>query len=321
MLEQKTAEFNRCLFQAEMGRGVDEEDTFSTPDFSPLLCQQVLPTRAASGEEPHPRETQIKKHSDVPTQCSAVEPEVTQSLSSLEIIKPNTDAPAQARRGSRGHTIMIEREIHDAPSKEIQASEWRHATKSIPRPESHTEVRLRKTPNKESTEVLCSESIMSENVCLTVDSVSSESDSEDKPQSRAEVSPSSSTEDKEETTIGQQVRTTRPGLRMNEHPWKQLTLAAYPRPEGSRSNFGAVERILKNYETATKNMNQQREISLSPSLSVREKSDRELDMLDMDSTPLFIRETLPRSPNTHKILGLKDIQLSGQDQDDYYWDT
>uniref|UniRef100_A0A3B5MQK7 SOGA 1/2-like coiled-coil domain-containing protein n=1 Tax=Xiphophorus couchianus TaxID=32473 RepID=A0A3B5MQK7_9TELE len=62
---------------------------------------------------------------------------------------------------------------------------------------------------------------------------------------------------------------------MNEHPWKPLTLAAYPRPEGSRSNYGAVERILKNYESAARA--QQNEMVSNPT---------ELDMLDMDPLPL-----------------------------------
>lgn len=328
-LEQKTAEFNRCLFQAEMGRGVEEQDTFSPPHLSPVLCQQVLLTSAASGEELLPRETQFKQHSEVPTRCFGVESKITQSLSISDITKQSPEAPAQTRCGSSSQPIKIEREIHDSPLKEVHV-----ATKATQRSEGHSEVRLspsRKTPIKVTAEALCSERFMSENMSLTVDSSSSESDCEEKPQSRARVSQLPSAENKQKPTGGQKVQpkhvsapsdSCRPGLRMmNEHPWKQLTLAAYPRPEGSRSNYGAVERILKNYETATKNMNQQRETASSPNLSVREKSDRELDMLDMDSTPLFIRETLPHSPSTHKILELKEIQLTGQDQDDYNWET
>uniref|UniRef100_A0A3B4BA46 Uncharacterized protein n=1 Tax=Periophthalmus magnuspinnatus TaxID=409849 RepID=A0A3B4BA46_9GOBI len=149
-LEQKTAEFNRCLFQAEMGRGVEEQDTFSPPDLTPALCQQ---SRTTASSEPSAENKQR------PTEGQQVQPK-------------HVSAPSDCYR---------------------------------------------------------------------------------------------------------------PGLRMmNEHPWKPLTLAAYPRPEGSRSNYGAVERILKNYETAAKSMNQ-KETGSSPNLSVREKSERELDMLDMDS--------------------------------------
>ncbi|TRY53711.1 hypothetical protein DNTS_020262 [Danionella cerebrum] len=35
---------------------------------------------------------------------------------------------------------------------------------------------------------------------------------------------------------------------LEENPWKPSTLAAYPRPVESRSNYGAVERILRSYE-------------------------------------------------------------------------
>lgn len=322
-LEQKTAEFNRCLFQAEMGRGVEEQDTFSPPDLSPVLCQQVLLTSAASGEELLPRETQFKQHSEVPSHCFGVEAKITQSHSISDVTKQTPEPPAQTRYSPRGPPIKMEREIHDPPFKEVHAADaCDHAAKTSQSPVSHSEVRLspsRKTPIKATTEVLYSERSMSENISLTVDSSSSESECEEKPQSRAGLSQSPFAEKKHKVTGGQQVQpkhvsasdSCRPGLRiMNEHPWKQLTLAAYPRPEGSRSNFGAVERILKNYETAAKN--QQRGTASSPNLSMREKSDSELDVQDMDSTPLFIRETLPHSPSTHKILELKEIQLNVQ---------
>ncbi|KAJ0000173.1 hypothetical protein NQD34_012015 [Periophthalmus magnuspinnatus] len=321
-LEQKTAEFNRCLFQAEMGRGVEEQDTFSPPDLTPALCQQVLLTSAGSGEEPLPRETQLKQHySEVPNCCFGFEPNITQSLSISDITGPG---PAQSRCGSSGQPVRIERETHDLQSKEIQTAQREHTTKPGQKPECHSEVKLspsRKTQIKVTTETHCSERFMSENVQLSVDSSSSESDHEEGPQSRTTASSEPSAENKQRPTEGQQVQPKhvsapsdcyRPGLRMmNEHPWKPLTLAAYPRPEGSRSNYGAVERILKNYETAAKSMNQ-KETGSSPNLSVREKSERELDMLDMDSvpTPLFIRETLPHSPSTHKVLELKEIQMT-----------
>ncbi|KAJ0065880.1 hypothetical protein NL108_000117 [Boleophthalmus pectinirostris] len=326
-LEQKTAEFNRCLFQAEMGRGVEEQDTFLPPDLTPVLCQQVLLTSTASGEELLPRETQLKQHySEVSNHCFGVEPNITHSFFFSDITMHSPEAPAQSRYGSRGQPVRIEQETHDLLSKELQAAQQEHTTKPAQMPECYSEVKLspsRKTQIKATTEAHCSERLMSENVQLSVDSSSSESDHEEEPQPRSAVSPQPSAENKLRPTGGQQVQPKhvsvlsdccRPGLRMmNEHPWKPLTLAAYPRPEGSRSNYGAVERILKNYETAAKSMNQI-ETGSGPNLSVREKGERELDMLDTDSvpTPLFIRETLPRSPSTHKVLELKEIQVNLQ---------
>uniref|UniRef100_A0A8C2X3F1 SOGA 1/2-like coiled-coil domain-containing protein n=1 Tax=Cyclopterus lumpus TaxID=8103 RepID=A0A8C2X3F1_CYCLU len=63
------------------------------------------------------------------------------------------------------------------------------------------------------------------------------------------------TQPRHASALPSQSDSSRPGPRMmmmNDHPWKALTLAAYPRPEGSRSNYGAVERILKNYESAAR---------------------------------------------------------------------
>ncbi|XP_072316081.1 uncharacterized protein [Eucyclogobius newberryi] len=332
-LEQKTAEFNRCLFQAEMGRGVEEQDTFSPPDLTSLLCQQLLLPSTASGEELLPRETHLKQHySKVPTHCFVVEPNITQSLSSSDISKQSPEAAAQSKCGSRGQTISKMQETHDLLSKEIYAAQQEYTTKPAQRPE----VKLspsRKIQIKATTDGHCGERFMSENMRLSVGTSSSDSDPEEEPRSRTAVSKQPSAENKQKPTGGQQLQPKhvpalsdccRPGLRMmNEHPWKPLTLAAYPRPEGSRSNYGAVERILKNYETAAKNMNQQKETVSNSNLTEREKSEPELDMLDMDSVPtsLFIRETLPHSPSTHKILDLKEIQLTVQDQDDYSWDT
>ncbi|KAI1885568.1 hypothetical protein AGOR_G00205140 [Albula goreensis] len=37
---------------------------------------------------------------------------------------------------------------------------------------------------------------------------------------------------------------------LKDQPWKPTTLAAYPRPADSRSNYGAVEKILKSFESS-----------------------------------------------------------------------
>lgn len=300
MLEQKTAEFNRCLFQAEMGRGVEEQDA-SPPHLPPMLCQQVLSPRAASGYGP------VEK--DIPHS----EPRITKTFS---------EAPAQMICSSVGQPAKIELEVNDPATKEIQE----HVTNISGSSGSRSDVRLNPSPkiNVKATGVLCSERCTSEKTSLTVDTSSSESDCEETLPSRARPS----AENKHRPTAGRHVSTSsdnsRPALRTtNEHPWKQLTLAAYPRPEGSRSNYGAVERILKNYENAAKKQSHQRETASSPNLSMRDTSDTSspsLSMressdteLDTDPTPLFIRETLPHWPSAHKILQLKEMQLTAQE--------
>uniref|UniRef100_A0A668AVR4 SOGA 1/2-like coiled-coil domain-containing protein n=1 Tax=Myripristis murdjan TaxID=586833 RepID=A0A668AVR4_9TELE len=152
VLEKKTAEFNRTLFQAEMGRGVEEQDNFTT--VSPVFCKPVCPTTSVSDEVTPPREANF--------------------------------------------------DVRPHPS--------------------------RKTHHRAATE---------------------------------------------------------PGPRvMNDHPWKPLTLAAYPRPEGSRSNYGAVERILKSYESAAwaqENQNQQNEMPSSPSRSPKQE-ERVIELKESSNT-------------------------------------
>uniref|UniRef100_A0A668AH38 Uncharacterized protein n=1 Tax=Myripristis murdjan TaxID=586833 RepID=A0A668AH38_9TELE len=179
VLEKKTAEFNRTLFQAEMGRGVEEQDNFTT--VSPVFCKPVCPTTSVSDEVTPPREANF----DVRPQCA----EVTSGIVSAH------------------PEVTLSPSILDPPTKSKLMTQPGHQTQ--PRHPSVT---------------------------------SSQSD------------------------------TPRPGPRvMNDHPWKPLTLAAYPRPEGSRSNYGAVERILKSYESAAwaqENQNQQNEMPsiLSPKI-------------------------------------------------------
>lgn len=336
MLEKKTAEFNRCLFQAEMGRGAKEQDTFSPTDPSPAVCQQMLLATVASGEGVLPRDVQLKQQcSDVSTCIIGVDPEITHSFSASDITKQSLEAQAQTMCGSRGQEIRMEPESHDPPSEQIHATLWEQTTKPSQRPECHSEVKhspSRKTQIKATTEVLSSERFMYANMDPNVEASSSktERDRGEKPQPiRTSVSlqqPSAENKQQPTTQPGQQVQpkhvsaqldSSRQGLRiMNDHPWKPLTLAAYPRPEGSRSNYGAVERILKNYETAAKNLNRQKEPASSPNLSVGQESDKYMDMLDMDSVPipLFIRETLPSHPtqmqrSSHKVLELQELTV------------
>uniref|UniRef100_A0A3B4UG59 SOGA 1/2-like coiled-coil domain-containing protein n=1 Tax=Seriola dumerili TaxID=41447 RepID=A0A3B4UG59_SERDU len=176
MLEQKTAEFNRTLFQAEMGRGVEEQDSFTATDASSLAKPQ--PARVGVSLQQPPAENK------------------------------------QRQMTQPGHQAQP-RHVSVPPS---QSDSSRHGPRM-----------------------------------------------------------------------------------MNDHPWKPLTLAAYPRPEGSRSNYGAVERILKNYESAARaqqSQSQQSETTSSPHLSVRQEENiTELDMLDMD--PLPLPPTLRHTQTSH----------------------
>ncbi|XP_017565822.1 protein SOGA3a isoform X1 [Pygocentrus nattereri] len=65
---------------------------------------------------------------------------------------------------------------------------------------------------------------------------------------------------------------------LDENPWKPMTLAAYPRPVESRSNYGAVERILKSYENMGRS---QQDTYLQSSPGKEEDLIELLDMLEI----------------------------------------
>ncbi|XP_032373784.1 uncharacterized protein LOC116690736 isoform X2 [Etheostoma spectabile] len=358
MLEQKTAEFNRTLFQAEMGHGVEEPGSFILTDAGSVGCQPVFPPSCASDEILPPRETTFQPNcTDVTTSVMGVHPEVT--LSTFQNTKLQ---PRRMRCGAGGQEVKMKQEILSDHSSEPQPQ-----IINFQSPAHHPEVKhkvptasspSRKTQRRGATEDLFSESVLPANTQPgpNVDSYSSKNENPHGARSqsaRAGVSlqqPSAENKQRPMTQPGHQATlrhasvlpsqsdSSRPGLRMmNDHPWKALTLAAYPRPEGSRSNYGAVERILKNYESAARaqqNQSQPNEMASSPLVSVRQEENvTELDMLDMDPLPL---PPAPRHTQTshtsqthtahtelssHCAMGVKEIHLTVQGQEDFQWNT
>nr|XP_046255731.1 protein SOGA3a isoform X2 [Scatophagus argus] len=348
MLEQKTAEFNRTLFQAEMGRGVEQQDSFPVTDACSVGCQPVFTAISASDEVLPPRETTFLSHcTDVTTCIMSVHPEVTLSVSTSDSTIHEVHA-RQMRCGPDGQEVRMSlsceqpqsglRESTTITSWSPVQSEVKHKVRTASSPS-------RKTQHRAATEALYSEPVLPVNthVGQNVDSSSSknENPSGAKPhQAKVGVSlQQSSAENKQRqmTQSGHQGQprhvsvspshsdSSRHGPRMmNDHPWKPLTLAAYPRPEGSRSNYGAVERILKNYENAARaqqNQSQQDKVSSSPNVSVRqEETVTELNMLDVDSLPLLPTFTQTEL-NSQSSMSVKEIHRTVQGQEDYRWDT
>ncbi|XP_018540087.1 uncharacterized protein KIAA0408 isoform X2 [Lates calcarifer] len=357
-LEQKTAEFNRTLFQAEMGRGVEEQDSFTVTDASSLGCQPVL---TKSDEVLYPRETKFQPHcTDITTGAMAVHPEVTLSVSTSDCTIQSPDVqPRQMRCSLEGQEVRMKQEILSDLSPEQPQVGLREAITITPQsPAHHSEVKhkfrtasspSRKTPNRAATEALFSEPVLPANSQPGQNVEGSSSKNENphgaKPQparvgvslqpspaeskQRQMTQPGHQAQPKHVSTPPSQSDSSRHGPRMmNDHPWKPLTLAAYPRPEGSRSNYGAVERILKNYESAARaqqSQNQQSETASSPNLSVRqEETVTDLDMLDMDPLPLppTLRHTqishtsqihtTHAQLSSHTAMGVKEMQLTVQ---------
>lgn len=349
MLEQKTAEFNRTLFQAEMGRGVEEQDSFTVTDAIPAGCQSLFSATCGSNEVLPPMETIYQPHNtDITTSVMSVHREGSLSL-------PTSDSTL--------HEVLPRRKIcgpdhHDVrrslSSEQTQIGLWETTTTTSQSVTHHSEVKhkfrtasspSRKTQHRAATEAPFSEAVLPENTLQGQNVGGSSTKNENfngaKPQlAKVGVSvqqPPAENKQRQMTQaqprhasgLPSQSDTSRPGPRMmNDHPWKPLTLAAYPRPEGSRSNYGALERILKNYESAARaqqNQSQQDEMSSSPNISVRQEEPvTELDMLDMDPLPLppSQRHTETHAQlSSHSVMGVKEIHLTVQGQEDYRWNT
>nr|XP_020452251.1 uncharacterized protein KIAA0408 homolog isoform X2 [Monopterus albus] len=349
MLEQKTAEFNRALFQAERGHGVEEQSSVTIT----VGCQPVH--TASDGILPS-RETKFQPHcADVTTSDVVMHPELSTSH----------NPENQSRRmtcGPEGQEVRMNQEIpfERLPEQPLVRLREANATSSQG-PTHHFEVGhivqattspSIKTQERAATEALISEPLFPPNTQpgQNVDGSSAKNETEPQPARMGVSLHQLSAENKQRqmTEPGHQAQPrhvsvpplqpdfSRPGPRMmNDHPWKPLTLAAYPRPEGSRSNYGAVERILKNYESAARaqqNQSQQNETTPSPKLNVRQEDNvTELSMLDMDPLPLptalrhkqmsHTSHSTHAQLSSHNAMGGKGIQLIVQGQEDYRWNT
>ncbi|XP_058602078.1 protein SOGA3a isoform X2 [Onychostoma macrolepis] len=95
---------------------------------------------------------------------------------------------------------------------------------------------------------------------------------------------------------------------LDENPWKPSTLAAYPRPMESRSNYGAVERILKNYEDLERSQEQHQQSQPSP--GKKEDLVDLLEMLDMQHEPRS-SQRLTHTPH-HQVIAHKETHVTVQ---------
>ncbi|XP_007549347.1 uncharacterized protein LOC103136326 isoform X1 [Poecilia formosa] len=306
MLERKTAEFNRTLFQAEMGRGVDIQETRFE------ACQPVFGTSS---------HILPPKDATSPSMCSDVSTDITDSYSK---VSPSPSISTSTKQNTELEPVQMRSASKETPSV-LSLEEPHPGLKEAPKPsQSEVKHKLRKTGSfsrksqHRATHEPPSSTITQPDESVESSNSNRENPHETKPQpARASVSPLQPSAESKKRHVAQprqrsdsplQLDSSRPVLRiMNEHPWKPLTLAAYPRPEGSRSNYGAVERILKNYESAARA--QQNEMVSNPT---------ELDMLDM--TPLPLSPTLRHmhtSPTTQVSLhSVNETQLKVQEDEE-----
>ncbi|KAM9723813.1 uncharacterized protein KIAA0408-like isoform 1-T1 [Menidia menidia] len=290
MLEKKTAEFNRTLFQAEMGRGADVQDGFPGTDTGSVASPPVC---SSSDDILPPKETFQPIYMDLTTSIMDAPPKVSPILFTSDSTTQNPEwQQRQTRCTDEVRDVRIKRESHSAHSE---------ATRTPQSPAHNSEVsckaRTESSPSSKSKHRAATEALFSEHF---LPANSQPGQSVDNPNAqernthgakhqsaRTSMSHQQLSAESKQRQVPQprQGDSTRSAPRMmNEHPWKPLTLAAYPRPEGSRSNYGAVERILKNYETAA--LAQQNESQQNDMGSRRDESFTDLDLLDMDPLPL-----------------------------------
>uniref|UniRef100_A0A3P9PAY3 MTCL family member 3a n=1 Tax=Poecilia reticulata TaxID=8081 RepID=A0A3P9PAY3_POERE len=306
MLERKTAEFNRTLFQAEMGRGVDAQET------SFEACQPVFGTSS-----------HILPPNDAtsPSMCSDVSIDITDSYSKA---LPSPSISTSTKQNTESEPVQMRSASKETPSV-LSLDEPHPGLKEAPKPsQSEAKHKLRKTGSfsrksqQRATHEPPSSAITQPDESVESSNSNRENPHKAKPQpARASVSPLQPSAESKKRHVAQprqrsdsplQLDSSRPVPRiMNEHPWKPLTLAAYPRPEGSRSNYGAVEKILKNYESAARAL--QNEMVSNPT---------ELDMLDM--APLPLSPTLRHihtSPTAQVSLhSVNEMQLKVQEDEE-----
>ncbi|MEQ2210340.1 hypothetical protein XENOCAPTIV_012104, partial [Xenoophorus captivus] len=324
MLERKTAEFNRTLFQAEMGRGIDVQDHYTGSKTCSEPCKPVL---ATSGHIlPTKDATSPSICSDGSTNITDSYPHVclSPSISTSTIQNPKVEQ-VQMRCTTK---VQEFRKKPETPS-DLSLEEPQAGLMEAPKPSQSSEVKYKlrkagsfsKKSQQSATAEPLSSAVTQPDEFVESSNSKRENSDEVRPQTtRASVSPvqlaaeskkRQVTQPRQRSSSPYQSDSCRPVPRiMNEHPWKPLTLAAYPRPEGSRSNYGAVERILKNYESAARA--QQNQMVSNPT---------ELDMLDMAPLPLgpALRH-MQTSPTTQihsptaqvSLHGVKEVQLTVQ---------
>ncbi|KAM8826665.1 uncharacterized protein KIAA0408-like isoform 4-T4 [Synchiropus picturatus] len=258
-LEQKTAEFNRTLFQAEMGRGVQEKDG------CPAQRQQSL-SEAESAFQPHCLDVASSATSDSVQKCEfrlsqgRCDPEVEEFRIMQEFLSdfPAEDSVDELRESSQKPSTA------SGPSAEVKHS-------------------LGTSEPDFSKNTLPIQNLEDINPKMEFRYGA-------RAQSEPEVQPKAV---QEPSKAGRRM--------MNDHPWKPLTLAAYPRLEGSRSNYGAVEKILKNYESAARAQQ-----NLSPK---QREHFTDLNILEMQ--PLQLPSTLKHLYLDEKDLAVQEKEGAG----------
>ncbi|XP_051574188.1 uncharacterized protein KIAA0408-like [Myxocyprinus asiaticus] len=305
-LEQKTAQFNRTLFQAGMGLRCDEDKSMnvsndcglawspsqplfisndSCPDSPSRYAQDNLKDVLSDLVAPCPKEEFVEMNPHKSPQFKRETKDIVSKSSSLHQDAslqelPVGKLPVSDHTGSK-HTDLIS--MQDKKVKPLQTehsllspiAQFGPSTKHFELSVTPPELKI----HKESPSKFWD---------FGTDQHQADTKSKQPKQAKQETS------------------NTRSRI-LDENPWKPSTLAAYPRPLDSRSNYGAVERILKSYEDMDRSQEQQQPQS-SPG-----KEENLMDLLEM----LDIRhesrssQRLTHTPH-HQLIAHKETHVTVQ---------
>ncbi|XP_051920606.1 protein SOGA3a isoform X10 [Hippocampus zosterae] len=337
MLEKKTAEFNRTLFQAEMGYGVDEEYVTEAGAHS-VGCQPAVKADCV------PDKHSLARHcADDTTGVMDVNVEIAffTPTSNLPIqntkdkVSPSSYKVQEARMKNCTSSINITEQsntaVREANTRTSRSpahlSEVQQNVQTARNPSRKTQIRSPKdTPLSESA--LSANIYSGQSVKDAIYKRDTSSRAQIQP-ARVDISlqePSAQSKLRQitlprlESVPPSQMDCSTPATRkLKDHPWKPLTLAAYPRPEGSRSNYGALERILKHYENAAKSPPQD-EKAMGPNVSLQQDDGTGLNMRDMTPNPTapplrqLSRIETSTTLKTHSNIRVAQIQQQMQDE-------
>ncbi|XP_016342563.1 uncharacterized protein KIAA0408-like [Sinocyclocheilus anshuiensis] len=265
-LDQKTAEFNRTLFQAGMGVLCDEDISMNvSTDCFHSLPEVISKDTFIDSPSRHVEDNPKDLLSDLVAQCPKEEGRkketkdlVTKSSSLQQELSLKQDSEVKPLSAS---PISVDQLVPSVGEKRFELS--------VSPPKLQTQL-------ERSSKVL-------------------------------DVGTDQQQADKKPKQTKRDTCCTRSRI-LDENPWKPSTLAAYPRPMESRSNYGAVERILKNYEDLERSQEQHQQSQPSP----RKKEDLVdlLEMLDMQHEPRS-SQRLTHTPH-HQAIAHKETHVTVQ---------
>ncbi|XP_062393933.1 uncharacterized protein LOC134082301 [Sardina pilchardus] len=311
-LEQKTAEFNRTLFQSERGRGSGNKDGLNPTDVTasptPQPQPKVKPREVKVDIMPLSHDTEVKpkdgpvttgRRSEVKypkSHCAELELEeaafeplqyheatLKQVASELlpqypvvrvrDMIHPSTRNPPETKPRS----AVLERPAEGTHEREV------NSFSPEPSVTTTTQFSVTVTPIQSRNKVEAPSA-------ASAGAAQRPSDARPKPTESAKP----------------EVSKTRSRI-LIENPWKPTTLAAYPRPVDSRSNYGAIERILKSYECSSQTQTVTVPVPATPTPTPSPGKEDDLielmDMLDMEHharSGQRLTHTTQRQATTHK---------------------